>query len=296
MELIPKILNTLGCRVRLLTAGAFCAEEDGRAYHVWKLETDRGTMVLKKTTPGEIAVYDVFFNEGGPVPRVYGSGVYEGEMYLLMEFVAGESMSRCTRDRLILMLDAMIASQQKWWNCTDHGQIGYGFQKCWPDRCKRLEYMGELKEAYRAYLEEFARVPRTLCNDDLLPFNVLADEHRAVMLDWEYAGILPYPCALARFLAFGEEEGELFCMTREDRQFALDYYYENLIRSHGISREEFDRTMMLFFLKEYSEWVYCAALSGDFEMEYYKKYGKKAVILAEMLGLLKEKGENRCCV
>jgi hypothetical protein len=83
-------------------------------------------------------------------------------------------------------------------------------------------------------------------------------------------------------------------MTREDHQFALDYYYEKLIRPRGISRAEYDRTMDLFFLKEYSEWIYCAGISGDYEMEYYKKYGKKAEDLAEKLGLLKQRGEKPC--
>ena len=85
-------------------------------------------------------------------------------------------------------------------------------------------YMDDLAEVYRAYLAEAARVPRTLCNDDLLPFNVLVNEERAVILDWEYGGILPYPCALARLLAFGEEGTDFFFqMTRADREFALRY-------------------------------------------------------------------------
>lgn len=176
----------------------------------------------------------------------------------------------------------------------DHDDVGYGFRKSWPNRCKRLPYMGELECAYEAYLDAFKSLPRTLCNDDMLPFNVLANESRAVILDWEYGGILPYPCALARFLAFGEEGDELFHMTEEDRRFALDYYYENLVREKGISRAEFDRIMDLFFLKEYSEWVCCAGLSGDYEMEYYIKYSGKARALAKKLGLIREKEVKVC--
>lgn len=296
MEQIKNIITALGMDLRLESAEAFRAEEDGNAYQVWKLKTDRGTMVLKKTTPMERAVYETFFREGGPGPEVYAFGTYEGNVYMLMEFFPGSSMSRCTRRRLIRTLDALIESQRKWWGDELHADVGYGFHASFPNRCKRLEYLGELKPAYQAYLDAFAQLPRTLCNDDLLPFNVLADEDRAVIIDWEYAGILPYPCALARFLAFGEEEGELFRMSDEDRRFALDYYYENLVRGQGICRKEFDRTMELFFFKEYSEWVYCAALSGDYEMEYYQKYGEKARILARKLGFLKERGDTECFV
>lgn len=288
MEKIREIVTALGVEAELTAAEPFRAEEDGRSYQVWKLQTDKGPMVLKKTTAQERAVYEAFFREGGPVPRVFAFGKFGGENWMLMEFVTGQSMSRCTRKRLERTLEALCESQSRWWGDTAHDHVGYGFRESWPNRLKRLPYMGDLENAYQAYLDEFARVPRTLCNDDLLPFNVLADEEKAVILDWEYGGILPYPCALARLLAFGEEGDELFQMTAEDRAFALDYYYESLIRPRGVSREEFDRTMDLFFLKEYSEWVYCAGLSGDYEMEYYKKYGEKARALARKLGLWKE--------
>ena len=52
--------------------------------------------------------------------------------------------------------------------------------------------------------------------------------------------------------------------------------------------------MDLFFFKEYSEWVYCAALSGDYEMDYYKNYRLWADKLARNLGLEKEKGGEPC--
>lgn len=294
MERIRKIIMALGMDLDVASAEPFRAEEDGRPYAVWKLQTDRGPLVLKKTGAMERAVYETFFREGGPAPKVLAFGTYDGEIYLLMEFAPGTSMSRCTRKRLVRTLDALIGSQETWWGNEAQAGIGYGFAQSWPNRCKRLAYMGDLAPAYQAYLDAFARVPRTLCNDDLLPFNVLADEDRAVILDWEYGGILPWPCALARLLAFGEEDSELFQMSDGDRQFALDYYYEALIRGKGISRAEFDRTMDLFFLKEYSEWVYCAAMCGDFEMEYYKKYSEKARELAKKLGLLKEKEVKEC--
>lgn len=285
MERIRNIMAALGADLRVEAAEPFRAEEDGAAYQVWKIRTDRGMRVLKKTSPMEEAVYETFFRDGGPAPKVYAFGTYEDEIYMLMEYASGSSMSRCTRDRLVRTLDALIESQDRWWGDDTCADVGYGFSESWPNRCKRLVYLGELKRAYQAYLDAFAAVPRTLCNDDMLPFNVLADGDRAVILDWEYGGILPYPCALARFLAFGEEGEELFQMTAEDKRFALDYYYEHLLRGKGISRAEFDRTMDLFFLKEYAEWVYCAALSGDYEMEYYKKYSEKANELARKLGL-----------
>ena len=286
MANIPKILTALGfsCPVKDITQ--FQAEEDNNPYQVWKIDTGDRSVVLKKTTPEEREVYETFFpGGGGPVPKIYGFGEYEKELYMLMEYVPGATMSRCTRQKLTLALDALIAMQEQYWNDTAHAAAGYGFDSSWPNRQKRLPYMADLTDAYQAYLDAFRSVPRTLCNDDMLPINVLVDADRAVIIDWEFAGILPYPCALTRLIAFGEEGSEeLFQMTGEDKKFALDYYYENLVRSKGISRAEYDRTMQLFFLKEYSEWVYCAGLSGDYEMDHYKKYYKKARELADKLG------------
>lgn len=286
MEQIKNILTALGFTAPVRAAEQFRAEEDGAPYQVWRLDTEQGELVLKKTTAMEREVYETFFAQGGPAPEVFAFGTYQGEEYMLMEYVRGTSMSRCTRERLVRTLDALIASQEAHWGDGAHSDVGYGFEKSWPNRRKRLAYMGGLTEAYSAYLEAFSSVPRTLCNDDMLPFNVLADGERAVILDWEFAGILPYPCAIARLIAFGEEDPQAqFYMTGEDRQFALDYYYEHLIRTKGISRAEYDRTIALFLLKEYSEWVYCAGLSGDYEMDYYKKYSAMAEQLARELGL-----------
>lgn len=102
---------------------------------------------------------------------------------------------------------------------------------------------------------------------------------------WEYGGILPYPCALARLLAFGEENTDfMFQMPLEDKEFAVRYYYDYLIKSKGIPWDEYIRTMKLFFLKEYSELVYFARSSNDFTKPEYQKYYAKCKLLAKELG------------
>lgn len=281
------VLALLGCSCDGVSARRFCAEEDGTPYNVWRIDTPQGAYVLKKTSPEERRVYEAFFTkEDTFVPAVYGYAEYEGELYMLMEYIDGQSMCNCTRKQLTLTLDSLIAMQERFWNDTAHADIGYGFSASWPNRKKRLQYMGDLARAYSAYLEEFRTIPRTLCNDDMLPINVLVTKERSVIIDWEFGGILPYPCALARLIAFGEETpGELFYMSREDRDFALDYYYRRIISKKGIGREEYDRTMKLFFFKEYSEWVYCAGMSGDYDSPYYARYAPMAQQLAQELGL-----------
>lgn len=283
---LQPILALFDLPCEFTSAVPFRAEEDGAEYSVWKLQ-GRNTAVLKKTCIEEQQVYTAFFSVPcSAVPQVYGFREYKGQTYLLMEYVPGETLSRCTRQKLIPALDALIATQERFWEDRSHEDVGYNYLKYLTSREKRLPYMGDLTPAYESYLQEFRRLPRTLCNDDLLPFNVLVDGQRAVILDWEYAGILPYPCALARLLAFGEEdEGEMFQMSLEDRQFALEYYYQKLLRSKGIGWEEFLHSMRLFFLKEYSEWVYCANSSGE-DSPYFSKYGKMARALAREMGML----------
>lgn len=283
-ETVAGVLGAMAFRETVRAVTPFLREEDKTPYSVWKIETARESYVLKKTSSEEQTVYRTFLTGCDYAPKIYGFARHQGEEYLLMEYVQGETMSRCNRQKLKLALDALICGQKAYWENASLADVGYSFARAFPQRQKRLEYMGKLSDCYRMYLESFSTVPRTLCNDDMLPFNVIVGENRAVILDWEDAGILPYPCAIARLLAFGEDNpNALFQMALDDKAFALDYYYENLIKEKGITRAEYERTMQLFFFKEYSEWVYCAAKSGDYTSENYKKYAPWAEALARQL-------------
>lgn len=282
--MVRNVLRKMEFEPEIQAVVPFLREEDSTPYQVWKIGTAQGDYVLKKTSPREKEVYEAFLSGCNYAPRLYGSWQEQGETWLLMEYIPGETMSHCTREKLKRTLDALIAGQKQYWQNTTLAEVGYGYDEAFQSRCRRLAYLGELAGCYSAYLEEFAAVPRTLCNDDLLPFNVIVEGDRAVILDWADAGILPYPCALARLLAVGVEEPDwIFQMTQADREFALDYYYEKLIREKGISRSAYDRTMKLFFFKEYSEWICCAARSGDHTSPNYKKYAPMAEKLAREL-------------
>ena len=80
-------------------------------------------------------------------------------------------------------------------------------------------------------------------------------------IDWEYAGILPYPTSLARLIAHGEEdESAFFFMTQKDKDYAIDYYYEHLLKEKGIGYNAYRKTLDYFLLYEYCEWI-CSALN-----------------------------------
>lgn len=278
---ICRIVGCIDPNISVNGAEAFRAEEDGSEYSVWKISTNGAPLVLKKIQPREKEVYQHFFADGGPVPQVIGFS----DDWMLMEYIPGHTLSRCCRDDLILALNALIESQRKFWNSDGFSDVGFDFETSYTGREKRLPYLENLTVCYKAYLEAFRTVPRTLCNDDLLPFNVVVGDNKAIFLDWEFGGMLPYPSALARLIAYGEEdENALFYIKREDQIFAVEYYYENLIQEMGIPYAQYIRTMKLFFFKEYSEWIYCANQSGDRTGEYYQKYAPLARKLAAELG------------
>ena len=219
---LQEILAGLGIREMPAAVKPFHGEEDGAEYTVWHVDLQTGPKVLKKTTRQERAVYETFLSGFTAVPRCYGFYETGEDVYMLMEYFDGQTLSRCTREKLTLALDALIELQNAWWRDTTRADAGLSFERCYESRQKWLPHMADLTEAFEAYLEAFRTVPRTLCNDDLLPFNVLSDGQRAVIIDWEYGGILPYPCALARLIAYGEDrEDALFYMTQEDKEFAV---------------------------------------------------------------------------
>lgn len=253
----------------------FLHEEDGEPYQVFEITLDGKKYVLKKAKEYEAEIYSEFFSHSPVyVPRIYGRTQYNGDTYLLMEHIAGENLQKCIRVRLKPALDALICMQREFWNAPA-GTKGNCYEASLQQRKKRREYLkdAELEKAYDVFLEQYAAVPRTLCHDDLLPFNVLVTDERAVLIDWECGGILPYPVSLARLIAHGKEEkGSLFFMSQEDKEFAVQYYYERLIRQKGIAFEEYRRTLDYFLFYEYCEWVYVGNKFGNTDSEYFKQY------------------------
>ena len=61
-------------------------------------------------------------------------------------------------------------------------------------------------------------------------------------------------------------------MTREDQQFAIDYYYENLLKEKGISYRQWRQELEYFLFYEYCEWVFVGNKYNATDGEYYQKY------------------------
>ena len=260
-------------------------EEDGEPYEVWRVDVGDQRWILKKAKEYEYEIYTSFFSTPCPhVPELLGTATLDGCHYLLEVFVDGHNLMHCTRPDLKATLDSLIALQDANWGNSERALWGYHFDKSLEGRIRRGQYLGHptLDAAYQRFLEAYRAVPRTLCHDDLLPFNVLVAPEGARLIDWEFGGILPYPTSLARLLAHGsEDDTQLFVMQESDRQFAIDYYYTHLISQHGISYPAYRNTLDLFFFYEYREWVYVGNRYGNTHSTNYQRYLPLALRQAE---------------
>ena len=286
-EQIPAILERMGVNQPVSNLRRFQSEEDGESYNVWYMEIHGTPVVLKEAKGCETDTYQTFFTgECLYAPRLLATALKGEKEYLLMPYIPGRSLRRCGREGLIRVLDSLIAMQNSWWGCPAP-EKGFHYMESLTGRKKRRNYLGDttLEAAYDAFLQEYQRVPRTLCHDDLLPFNVIDTGDKAVFIDWEYGGILPYPTSLARFLAHCEEaEDAFFYMTEADKAFALDYYYQHLIWEKGIAYGEYRNTFRLFLFYEYCEWVYLGIRFNNTSTPRFRRYHAKAKQLAQEMG------------
>ncbi len=258
----------------------FKREEDGTDYDVWKIEEANTAYVLKKTSERELSVYDTFLKSAEyGVPRFCKSLNYCGELFFLMEYIEGDDLRKCDRESLTAVLEVLIHLQNMYWERRELQGVGFGFEASLQERKKRGQYLNDadLEQAYERYLQLYSNIPRTLCHDDLLPFNVLITKGKAAIIDWEYAGILPYPTSLARLIAHGEEdEAAFFHMRQEDKDYAVEYYFEHLLKDKGIDYNDYRRTLDYFLLFEYCEWIMLGIKCDNTESERFKKYYAKA--------------------
>lgn len=280
--LIKTVLNSFNIGVNFKNAviTPFFNLEDGGEYNVWCIKTSEKSFVLKQSKGKEADIYRTFFSDpvcGAPV--FYGSACADGVKYLLIEYIAGESSCILDRDSAVKTLDALISLQEKYWGVSEEGRVGVSFSESLESRINRGKYLKDpaLEKAYSDFIETYGSVPRTLCHDDLLPFNVIVSPSSATLIDWEYAGILPYPASLARLIAHTEEkENAFFYMKEDDKSFAIDYYFEKLVKHKGVSYEEYRRTLDLFILYEYCEWIMLGNKYEDADMDRFNSYLKKA--------------------
>jgi hypothetical protein len=251
-------------------------EEDDELYQVWRIDTNSEIYILKEAKGDERYIYAAISGVcKNSVPKVYQTITVDGKPYLLMEYIEGEDLCRCDRKKLTLALDSLIALQKETWGIQEIDGLENSFEKSLASRKDRGKYLGDplLEEAYEKFLTVYRSTPKTLCHDDLLPFNIIVGEQNAYLIDWEIGGMLPYPTPFARLIAHTQEdENSLFYMTEADKRFAIDYYYDKLLKEKGVLYQDWLHTLEYFLFYEYCEWVFVGNKYQATDGEYYKKY------------------------
>ncbi len=251
-------------------------EEDNEPYQVWRIDSDETRYILKESKGNESEIYQSILSVlKESVPALYQAITIDEKTYLLLEYIEGDNLCKCNRTKLRQALDALISLQQKTWGTQTVGQWKSSFERSLVQRQNRGKYLNDslLEEAYEKFLRVFQFAPKALCHDDLLPFNVISGNDKAFLIDWECGGILPYPTSFARLIAHTEDnEDALFYMTKADRRFAIDYYYDKLLKEKGISYSDWLNTLEYFLFYEYCEWVFVGNKYNVTDCEYYKKY------------------------
>ena len=251
-------------------------EEDDEPYHVWRIDSDNTRYILKEAKGNESELYQsIFAVLKESIPALYQVITTEEKTYLLMEYIEGENLCKCNRTKLTRALDSLISLQQKTWEGRTFDHLGDFFDKSLIQRQNRGKYLNDslLEEAYEKFLSVYQSTPKALCHDDLLPFNIITSDQKAFLIDWESGGILPYPTSFARLIAHAEDNTDaFFYMTQADKDFAVNYYYDKLLKEKEISYTDWLNTLEYFLFYEYCEWVFVGNKYNATDGEYYKKY------------------------
>ena len=262
----------------------FIDKEDGSEYAVWKVSCDGNTFVLKKAKQYEEQIYSAYFCDiTSGAPRIYGKCEYNGNTFLLMELVEGEPIFRFDKNKVISSIDTLVEIQNRFYCAKESCDFSYSFEKSLISRKSRGNYLNDklLEEVYSRYIDLYCTMPRTLCHDDLLPFNILTSENSATIIDWEIAGILPYLTSFARLIAHTEDSDDaFFYMSQSDKEFAIEYYFDRFVSKRNVPYTDFRKDLDLFLFYEYCEWVMLGIKYGDTESQRYKSYLTRAKDLA----------------
>ena len=254
----------------------FKNKEDDEPYQVWRIDVDNTKYVLKEAKEREKEIYQsILFKVKESVPTLYQIITIDEKTYLLMEYIEGENLCKCNRTKLTHALNALISLQQKTWEGRTFDHLGDFFDKSLIQRQNRGKYLNDslLEEAYEKFLSVYQSTPKALCHDDLLPFNIITSDQKAFLIDWESGGILPYPTSFARLIAHAEDNTDaFFYMTQADKDFAVNYYYDKLLKEKEISYTDWLNTLEYFLFYEYCEWVFVGNKYNATDGKYYKKY------------------------
>lgn len=263
----------------------FKDEEDGSEYLVWKITQDNKDYVLKQAKGLEIDVYSTFFKDEKPyVPKYYGYVEENKEKYFLISYFEGKTLSKCDKDSLTKAIDALVDMQEEFWNKEEYFDLCLNIDNSFKEINLRKNHLESkiLEKVYNDFIDVYLTMPKTLSHADLLPYNILIAD-KALLIDWEYGGMLPYLTSFSRLIAHTKDDKDyLFYMDEKDKEFAIQYYYDKLVKKHQISYEKYRHDLDYFIFFEYCEWIMLGNRYNQKDERFYY-YLNKANELADKL-------------
>lgn len=251
-------------------------------YNVWKIEDINNKYILKQVKDIELDIYNKIKEDF--LPKFYGNISYYNKKYMLIEYVEGKNLLKSERKDLILVLDKIINIQKKYWNSNI--VVGKTFNDCFEKTKNRINYLNNeiLEKTYNEFIYIYQNCNKTIIHEDLLPFNLIIRNEEVKLIDWEHGGILPYPLSITRLLAHTKEDIDyIFYMKEEDKEYAIEYYYKNLIKYYNINYNTYIKTMRYFLFYEYCEWIFVYNKYQNTKDDRYNYYLNKALDMVEIL-------------
>ncbi len=271
-----------------VSAEQFCDDGEGvlNRYNVYRLAAGDRAYVLKASDSGEIELYERYLSASGlPVPRRYGSGTWDGRVWLLLEHDPGPDMREFTDEMIGPCADALASVMNRFWGAPETERFDRYMERV-RRRAKSLANEPLLAAAYALFLDRQRTCPRTLCNGDLLPFNCVFSQGRAILVDWAFGGVMPYALDIARFIAHGGDSGSHppfpFSMTEAQKREFVEKIYIKL--SQKPAWEQYLLDIRLAVLNEYIEFIEDALLHRSQPRDrVFNWYYSRASALAETL-------------
>lgn len=267
---IKNIVNKIK-NINILDIKQIKNEDGDDFYNVWMIVSDNNSYILKRSTENEISNYKVLLNI--PIPKYYGNLKYYNKLYILIEYLDGDNLMNGNLDKCTKAIDTIIEINKKYLN--NEVELSDTFDKELIRINKRLEYLNDelLERKYLEFIDVYKKTIKTVCHNDLLPFNMIIVNNIAYLIDLENIGYLPYLLMFARFIAhYKNIKGYLFYLEDSVKEYLIKYYYDNFVSLLNKSYEEYLSELDLFLFFEYTEWVYVYnryKLPKDERFNYY---------------------------
>ena len=252
-------------------------EDEFRKYDVYKINTQNGTKIMKKSSEREVSNYEKYLHaKNFNVPAYYGSHVDGKNLWIILDSIEGEDLREMSDALARAAAESLAAIQNAYWNCRDKERFDAYIQRL-EKRYSFIKKDDVIGKAYKVFLERQLACLRTMSNGDFLEFNAVNHKGKVYIIDWGFGGIMPYSLDIARFIAHATENRATFpfYMNDDQKKIFVDRVYELLRIKPDYKQYLYD--IKLAILNEYVEFIE----ADEDEDNWYLEHAKR---LAEEIG------------